>query len=154
MFPAISSPECHVHFSNMFASQKKKKDTSRLVLPKSCGPYHPGCFISSTKVRLQPGCMLGLGTLRWRRRMDGWGEPWKFGEKIPANLDGFFPGFCDLCSVYCNGVPWWLVDYFLFIFFHSWDNCFWTLSNWIPPILTTDEVLLAKMDPGFKNSCF
>ena len=97
----------------------------------------------------------------WALALFGGAEEWmdeatrgNWGEKFLRIWMDYFPGFCDLCSVYCNGVPWWLVDYFLFIFFHSWDNCFWTLSNWIPPILTTDEVLLAKMNPGFKNSCF
>lgn len=153
MFPAISSPECHVHFSKIVCFTEKKRTLQGWFSRKVAALTTLGCFISSTKVRLQPGCMLGLGTLRWRRRMDGWGEPWKLGG-TPCEFGWILSWFLRLNSVYCNGVPWWLVDYFLFIFFHSWDNCFWTLSNWIPPILTTDEVLLAKMNPGFKNSCF
>ena len=79
MFPAISSPECHVHFSKTVCFTEKKRTLQGWFSRKVVALTTLGCFISSTKVRLQPGCMLGLGTLRWRRRMDGWGEPWKLG---------------------------------------------------------------------------
>lgn len=153
MFPAISSPECHVHFSKIVCFTEKKRTLQGWFSRKVAALTTLGCFISSTKVRLQPGCMLGLGTLRWRRRMDGWGEPWKLGgNTMRIWMDSFLVfaikfSVLQRCSLMVGRL-------FFVYFFHSWDNCFWTLSNWIPPILTTDEVLLAKMNPGFKNSCF
>lgn len=61
-------------FQTCLRHRKKRRTLQGWFSRKVVALTTLGCFISSTKVRLQPGCMLGLGTLRWRWGMDGWGH--------------------------------------------------------------------------------